>query len=98
MGAVDEVFVPVVGHGGMAAPRPVDVHVANVRQVDLRRGLVLELVDVPAVGMVDVAVVDEVQVVLVREDGVSAQPVVGVRMVAGGPVEDRVRHEVSGPR
>lgn len=98
VGPVDEVVVAEVGDRRVAASRSVHVHVATVLDVDGRRGPVVELVDVPSMGMVDMAIVDEVEVVLVREHRVAAQPVMLVRVLGGGAVDGGVGHELSVPR
>jgi hypothetical protein len=83
--AVDEVEVIAVGHGDVPASVRVHVHVAGVGevvpdQVD-RAGVDVVLVDV-----VDVAVVKEVEVILVGHGDVPAVPVVGVRVQLPGDV------------
>jgi hypothetical protein len=84
---VDVVDVVQVGDGRMAAAVLVHVHVSGVRDVpDSLCGL---LVDVIAVDEVDVAVVQEVHVILVRNGRVPAEAVVDMsvlieRMMRGG--------------
>jgi hypothetical protein len=76
---VDVVDVVQVGYGRMAAAVLVHVHVSGVRDVpDSLYGL---LVDVIAVDEVDVAVVEEVHVILVRNGRVSAEAVVDMRVL-----------------
>jgi hypothetical protein len=76
---VDIVDVIQVGDGRMAAAVLVHVHVSGVRNVpDSLHGL---LVDVIAVDEVDVAVVEEVHVILVRNDRVPAEAVVDMRVL-----------------
>jgi hypothetical protein len=75
---VDVVDVVQVGDGRMAAADLVHVHVPGVRDVpDSLNGL---LVDVIAMDEVDVAVVEIVHVVLVRNGHVPAETVVEVRV------------------
>jgi hypothetical protein len=81
--AVDVVDVIAVGHGRVPAPLVVDVHVAGVRQMvahEVGRGGI----DVVLVHVVDVPVVEEVDVTLVRHRRVAAEPVVGVGMLLEG--------------
>jgi hypothetical protein len=76
---VDVVDVAQVGDGRMAAAVLVHVHVSGVRDVaDRLCGL---LVDVIAVHEVDVAVVDVVHVILVRNGRVPAEAVVDMRVL-----------------
>ena len=84
---VDVVDMVQVGHGRMAAAVLVHVHVSGVRDVpDSPYEL---LVDVIAVDEVDVAVVEEVHVILVRNGRVPAEAIVDMgvlieRMMRGG--------------
>jgi len=76
--------VAVVGVAGMgrrlvAARGPVDVHVAAVRQVDRVAGRGT-LVDMVAVGMVEMPVVEEVEMVVVDDLRMPAPAVVQVGM------------------
>jgi hypothetical protein len=79
---VEVVRVPVVGHGHVAALRPVLVGVALVGGVPTR----LALVHVIAVDSVDVAVVGVVGVIAVRERDMAAGVAVGVLMAGVGRV------------
>ncbi len=93
--AVDVVQVVVVGHRAVPTARLVDVHVARVRQVaDRRFRAAPELVHVVLVDVVDVAVVQEVDVVLVGDCGVPAEPVVDVLVLPDGVVGVGVGHQV----
>jgi hypothetical protein len=80
--AVDVVDVTLVRHGDVPAAVLVDVHVAGVREVEVRRveGGV-DIVHVILVDVVDVPVMQEVDVVLVRDRGVATEPVVDVRVL-----------------
>ena len=82
MVAVDVVDVVLVGDRGVPTAVLVDVHVAGVRQVEVR-GIEhgVEVVHVILVDVVDVPVVQEVDVVLVGHRGVPAVPVVHVGML-----------------
>lgn len=76
--------VPVVGVAGMrrqrvAAGGSVDVHVAAMRQVDRVAGRGT-LVDMVAVGMVEMPVVEEVEMVVVDDLRMPAPAVVQVDM------------------
>jgi hypothetical protein len=81
--AVNVVDVPGVAHGRVPATRPVDVHVAGVRLVDVVRTVVAVL-DGIADRMVEMPVVEEVLVLTVADDGVAAQLVVDVWMLGRG--------------
>lgn len=90
VGRVQVVPVAVVGVAGMlgqrvATARPMDVHVAAMRQVEGPPGRE-PLIDVVAVGMVEVPIVEVVEMVAVGHLRVPAPPVVevgvrGVRLV-----------------
>ncbi len=96
--AVDEIVVAEMGNPRVTAVRPVDVHVAEVLDVDRGSRPILEFVDMASVGMVDVAIVHEVEMVVVRDHGVSAQPVMLVRVLGGGTVDGDVSHGLLAPR
>jgi hypothetical protein len=81
--AVDVVDVVPVGHGGMAAAVVVDMHVASVREV-VAHEVDRADVDVVLVHVVDVAVVEEVDVILVRHRRVATEAVVGVGVLLEG--------------
>lgn len=94
VGAVDVVDVVVVRDGGVPAPIRVHVHVARVGQVvpdEIDRAGV----DMILVHVVDVAVMEEVEVVLVGNGGVPAEAVVGMR-VLGAREAGRVGHRGHG--
>jgi hypothetical protein len=76
---VDVVDVVQMGDGRMAAAVVVHVHVSGVRHV--RDGLCRLLVDMIAVDEVDLAVMQEVHVVLVRDGRVAAETVVDMRVL-----------------
>jgi hypothetical protein len=91
---VDVVDVVQVGDGRMAAGVLVDVHVSGVRDVpDSLGGL---LVDVIAVDEVDVAVVEEVHVILMGNGRMPAEAVVDMRVLIErmmrGPAGHRFLH------
>jgi hypothetical protein len=85
--AVDPVQVVVVirvPDRAMAARRTVDVHVAEVGDVRRRACRVLDhVVDVVAVRKVHTAVVQEVDVVVMRQRRVAAEPVMPMGMLGG---------------
>ena len=83
--AVPVVGVPRVGQELVTAGRPVDMHVAAVRQVDVVSGDP-SLIDVIAVGMMEMAVVQEVDVVPMGHLRVPAPAVVQVRVRGVGVV------------
>jgi hypothetical protein len=79
---VEVVVVVVVGDGRVPAAGPVDVHVADVNDVEisgLDRGSHLAVHDV-----VDLPVVQEVDVVVVGHGRMSAEAVMGVRVIVEG--------------
>jgi hypothetical protein len=82
---VQEVHVATVVDRRVAAALAMDVHVATVGQMACRLGLA-DVVHVPIVPVMDVPVVDVVQVVLMDDGRVSAEPVVVVTMVVVGPM------------
>lgn len=88
--AMDEVDVVLVDHGGMPALGGMHVHMAAVGHMT---GLitVLHIVHVVVVGMVDVTVVQEVEVIAVLDGRVTAEPVVDVVV----PVVKLVLHATS---
>jgi hypothetical protein len=93
MVAVDVVDVVLVGDRGVPAAILVDVHVAGVREVAPRDGEdLVGVVHVILVDVVDVPVVQEVDVVLVGDRGVPAEPVVDVRVLLDGMMRDGVGH------
>ncbi len=92
--AVHVVLVARVADRRMAAARPVHVHVSGMAHVAARIGIVVDIVDMVAVAMMDVAVVQEVDMVIVRDGGMPAETVVLVRMLGGGVVGDRVGHRI----
>jgi hypothetical protein len=92
---VDVVDVVLVGDRGVAAAGLVHVHVPEVR--DVRFGGRERDVHVVLVDVVDVAVVQEVHMVLVRHGGVAAEAIVHVgmrveRAVRGGVGHRFLRH------
>jgi hypothetical protein len=76
---VSEVGMASVDRGRMAAAGAMDVHVAGVRDMDAghRRGPV---VDVVAIGVMEVPIVEEVEMIVMGHLGVPAPAVVGVIM------------------
>ena len=82
------VDVVVMGDRGMATVLGVDMHVSVVRQVHLVDRIVAvgQLVDVVRAGRVDMAVMEVVDVVLMRHRGMAAPLIVDVRMVFDGCV------------
>ena len=88
---VDVVDVVQVGYGRMAAAVLVHVHVSGVR--DVPDSLYRLLVNVIAVDEVDVAVVEVVHVVLVRNCRVPAEAVVDM-----GVLIERMMRGVAGHR
>jgi hypothetical protein len=77
--AMHEVAVIAVRDGTMPATGGMDVHVAGVR--DVEPGCPFgDVVHVVLVRVVDVSVVQVVQVVLVGDGGMAAEPVMHVRM------------------
>jgi hypothetical protein len=90
---VDVVDVVLVGDRGVPAAVLVHVHVPGVRDVSFRaRGNALRIVHVVFVDVVDVPVVQEVDVVLVRHRGVAAEAVVHVRVLLERVMGDGVGH------
>jgi hypothetical protein len=83
---------------------PVDVHVARVRNVGAgaRKGApehAAQFIHVVLVDVMDVAVVEEVNVILVRHGGMAAEAVVHVGMLLQRPVGRVVGHQyLRGPR
>ncbi|HSW43911.1 MAG TPA: hypothetical protein VLM76_15545 [Patescibacteria group bacterium] len=87
---MDVVDVTLVGEGLVPAARVVHVHVPDVLEV-LPGGF--RLVHVVLVNVVNVAVVQEVDVVTVRHRGVATEPVVHVRVGIGRTVSRGVGHQ-----
>jgi hypothetical protein len=97
MVAVDVVEVALVRHRDVAAALLVHVHVPRVRDVGAgaRKGArehAAQVVHVVLVDVMDVAVVEEVNVILVRHRGVPAVPVVDMRVLLQRPVRNVVSH------
>jgi hypothetical protein len=93
MVAMDVVEVVLVGNGRVAAAILVHVHVPRVCDVRVgAREHAIQVVDVVLMDVVDVAVVEEVHVVLVRHRGVAAETVVDVGVLLQGPVGSAVSH------
>lgn len=81
---VQVVTVPEVGVSGMrgrcvTAAAAMDVHVASVREVR-RRALRTPFVHVVPVGVMDMSVMEEVEMVVVDDLGVPAPPVMDMRV------------------
>jgi hypothetical protein len=97
MVAVDVVEMILVGHRDVAAAVLVHVHVPRVRDMGVGtchrvREHVVPVVDVVFMDVVDVAVVEEVHVVLVGQRGVTAEAVVHVGVLLERPVGSVVGH------
>jgi hypothetical protein len=89
---VDVVDVVLVGDGRVPAAVLVHVHVAGVSE--MRAGGPWRVVHVVLVDVMDVTVVQEVHVVLVRHRGVPAEAVVRVGMPVERAVWGGVGHRV----
>jgi hypothetical protein len=104
MVAVDVVEMVLVGDRRVAAAILVHVHVPRVRDVGVgaskgAREHAVQVVDVVLVNVVDVAVVEEVHVILVRHRGMAAEAIVHVRMLLQRLVGNGVNHRnLRGPR
>jgi hypothetical protein len=98
MVAVDVVEVALVRHRDVAAALLVHVHVPRVRDVGAgaRKGArehAAQVVHVVLMNVMDVAVVEEVNVLLVRHCGMAAEAVVHVGMLLQRPVGRVVGHQ-----
>jgi hypothetical protein len=92
MSPMDEVDVVLVGDRRVPAAVLVHVHVTGVREVGV--GVRQRIVHVVLVDVVDVTVVQEVHVILVRHRGVAAEAVVHVGMPVERAMRGGVGHRV----